>query len=208
MQPAIGIDFDNTLVSYDDLIHRVAVERGLIHPVVTRSKKHIRDAIRELPDGEIEWQKVQAEVYGPRLAEASPAEGAEEFLQTCARHDINVWIVSHKTEFANYDESGISLRSAARSWLERGGFVGGPVPGLSLDNVYFESTRREKLERIEKLGCSHFIDDLEETFLEESFPARVAKVLYAPHATEPVQPKVALAGDWRRISDYFFHDAN
>ena len=208
LQLAIGIDFDNTLVSYDDLIHQVAVDRGLINPEVDKSKKHIRDAIRELPGGEVEWQKVQAVVYGPRMYEASPAEGAESFLQSCAQHHVRVWIVSHKTEFANYDESGTSLRSAARSWLESRRFIDGSAPVLSRDNVYFESTRREKLERIEKLGCSHFIDDLEETFLEQSFPGRVEKILYTPRAAEQIRPKVALAGDWRQISDYFFHDAN
>ena len=30
VRPVLGIDFDNTLVSYDELIHRVALERGLI----------------------------------------------------------------------------------------------------------------------------------------------------------------------------------
>lgn len=204
MQPIIGIDFDNTIVSYDDLIHRVAVERGLVGSRVKKNKKKIRDAIRQLPGGEIEWQKVQAVVYGPRMAEAFPAQGAVEFLQTCEQRNVQVWIVSHKTEFANYDDSGTSLRAAALSWLQQQRATNGDVAGLSTASVFFESTRREKLHRILKLGCTHFIDDLEETFLEASFPAQVEQILYAPHGAESVGPKVAFAGDWRQIADYFF----
>jgi len=63
----IGVDFDNTLVSYGDNVHREAVQRGLIPPVVGKSKKEIRDRIRQLPDGEIEWQRLQATVYGLKI---------------------------------------------------------------------------------------------------------------------------------------------
>ena len=33
-------------------------------------------------------------------------------------------------------------------------------------------------ERIRALGCTHFIDDLEEVFLEPSFPSDVHKILF------------------------------
>ncbi len=208
MRQIIGVDFDNTLVTYDKLIHSVALERGLIGSRTVKSKKHTRDSIRELPGGEIEWQRVQALVYGPRMMEANPARGAAEFLRTCARHRIKVRIVSHKTELANYDDTGTNLRAAALAWMDRHRLFDTKVVGLSLEDVFFEPTRRDKLERIRQLGCTHFIDDLEETFLEESFPARVEKILYTSRAGDPVRPRVALAGDWRRITDYFFHAAD
>lgn len=205
MAIAIGIDFDNTLVNYDDLIHRVAAERGLIGLETDASKKQVRDTIRELPGGEAEWQKVQALVYGPRIGEATPAPGATEFLEACARHSVKVNIVSHKTEFANYDETGTNLRSAAMSWLEQHRFFDTEPYGLSGNDVYFETTRRAKLARIEHLGCTHFIDDLEETFLEESFPSGVLKLLYSTQVPAPMPPCVHLVGNWRRITDNFFH---
>ena len=120
---SVGVDFDNTLVSYDSLIHLVAIERGLIGPGIKPSKKLVRDSIRKLPDGETEWQKVQALVYGPRIKEAIPAEGATEFLEECFRHGVKVNIISHKTEFASYDETDTNLRSAAMSWLEQHRFL-------------------------------------------------------------------------------------
>lgn len=148
---------------------------------------------------------MQALVYGPRIGEAAPAPGSAEFLEECTRNGLKVNIVSHKTEFANYDETGTNLRCAAMSWLEQHRFFDSPSYGLSRDDVYFESTRKDKLDRIRQLGCTHFIDDLEETFLEESFPPRVLKLLYSSQSPVPTPDYVHLAGDWRRITDHLFH---
>ena len=201
----VGVDFDNTLVCYDTLFYRVAVERGLIRSQTSPIKKLVRDSIRELPEGEIEWQKLQAVVYGPRIGEATPAPGSSEFLEKCARHNIKVKIISHKTEYANYDETGTNLRHAAVSWLEQHRFFDGPSCGLSKGDVYFESTRKDKLDRIGRLGCTHFIDDLEEIFLEESFPTGVATLLYAPTSLTSVPATVEVAGDWRQLTEHLFH---
>lgn len=203
---SVGVDFDNTLVSYDNLIHLVAAERGLISPGIKPSKKLVRDSIRDLPDGETEWQKVQALVYGPRICEAVPSEGATDFLEKCFRQGIKVNIVSHKTEFASYDETGTNLRSAALSWLEQHRLLDFESYGLTGEDIYFESTRKDKINRIEKLGCTHFIDDLEETFLERSFPDTVKKLLYSPHLPAPTVAYVELAGTWNQMTDHLFHD--
>jgi len=48
----IGIDFDNTIASYDEPMHRLAVERGLISSGLPKNKKLIRDTIRALEDDE------------------------------------------------------------------------------------------------------------------------------------------------------------
>jgi hypothetical protein len=44
--------------------------------------------------------------------------------------------------------------------------------------VLFESTRAEKIERIARLGCTHFIDDLPEVLDDPNIPPGVAKVLF------------------------------
>ena len=56
MCAVLGVDFDNTVVSYDDVIHRVAVEMGLIpeRPIIDRLEA--RRLIRQHPNGEIAWQ--------------------------------------------------------------------------------------------------------------------------------------------------------
>jgi len=98
MTRTVGIDFDNTIVSYDELMRRVAVDRGLIDEVEGRTKRDVRDRIRQLPDGDIEWQKLQALVYGPMMRDAQPITGVEEFIRRCRHAGMPVFIVSHKTE--------------------------------------------------------------------------------------------------------------
>lgn len=204
MMGPLGADLDNTIISYDDLISRVAKEMGLIYQKAGRGKKAIRDAIRKLSDGEVSWQRLQAEIYGPRMSEARMIEGVDHFFNSCRNHSVETFIVSHKTSFANYDKTGTNLRDAAMAWLERNGFFNENGMGLSRENVFFESTRREKIERIKSLGCAHFIDDLEETFLEGIFPESIEKILYDPHHLYTQNPNIKICNTWMEITAYFF----
>ena len=204
MMRTVGIDFDNTIVSYDELMRRVAVDRGLIDEAEGRTKRDVRDRIRQLPDGDIEWQKLQALVYGPMMRDAQPITGVEEFIRRCRHAGIPVFIVSHKTEYAGYDETRTNLRTAALEWMTMHHFFEADGLDLARDNVYFESTRTDKIDRIRRIGCSHFIDDLEEVFLEPSFPTDVQKILYAPQATSVSANGARLISSWQALSDDFF----
>jgi len=202
----IGIDFDNTIVSYDDLMHKVAVQQGLISDRTLKSKKSIRDTIRQLTDGEIKWQNLQGIVYGQQMAEAKLIEGVSNFFKQCRQFQIPTYIVSHKTEYQALDETKTNLRFAALSWMESNGFFESSGLGLSQKSVYFESTRSEKVVRITQLECTHFIDDLEETFLENSFPDSVNKILYDPHKlASNYLPGLQVVNSWREINEYFFN---
>jgi hypothetical protein len=174
----VGIDFDNTLVSYDALIYQTALERGLISAGADAGKRTVRDQIRLLPDGEVEWQKLQGVIYGPRMAQAQLMAGAAEFIRECRARTWPLYIVSHKTEFAGYDDTRTNLRDAALAWMTSQRFFEAAGLGFSRDQVFFEGTREAKIARIGALGCTHFIDDLEEVFLEPSFPQDVRKFLF------------------------------
>ena len=202
----IGVDFDNTLIIYDELFGRLAEEKGLIDGRTVQSKTGIRDAIRRLPDGEVQWQRLQAAAYGPRIGEARLADGAREFLDRCWQVEAKVYVVSHKTELAGYDETNTNLRHAAVEWMKGAGLFrpGGLVP----EAVRFGSTREEKIAHIRDLGCTHFIDDLEEVFREESFPAEVERILYAPHAGPRSWPGVRVATSWKQIRECMFGTGN
>lgn len=200
----IGIDFDNTLVTYDEILYTVALKRGLIPPTADKSKKIIRDRVRQLPDGEVEWQKLQASVYGPLIMEARLINGVQAFFELCRRNGVKVYIVSHKTEFSRYDETRTNLRTAALGWMAANGFFQTEGLGLSPETVFFCATRGEKIEHIRQLGCTHFIDDLEETFLEENFPVKVERVLYAPSRQTGTLTGVRVVTSWQEISEYFF----
>jgi hypothetical protein len=200
----IGVDFDNTIVGYGEVFHSVAIEWGLIRGDSEQDKKAIRDQIRHLPDGDIEWQKVQAEVYGPRMNEARLIEGVREFFARCQQQNIKINIISHKTKYAHFDRMGIDLREAALAWMDCQGFFAADGWGLLPSDVFFETTRLEKIDRIGLLGCTHFIDDLEEVFLEDSFPCGVDKILFNPDACQPTLHTVRFASSWKEIRGFIF----
>jgi hypothetical protein len=199
----LGIDLDNTLICYDELFHRAACEEGLIEPPVPPRKEAVRDAIRLLPDGERKWTRLQALVYGPRMSGAALFDGVADFLRRCARTGTTVKIISHKTPLATLDGQAVDLRLAARQWLEAKGFFSDLA--LSAGDVYFESTRAEKLTRIRALRCTHFIDDLPEVFAELDFPKETRKLLFAPHGASAVAGTRVFA-HWRELEQYFFDD--
>ena len=177
----IGIDLDNTLVCYDELFHFAAHQEGLIELSSPKNKERIRDTIRLLPQGESQWTRLQAIVYGPRMSAATAFEGSEDFLRHCAERGTKALIVSHKTHFATLDGQQVDLRESALTWMKAKKFFDPDGCGLSPDDVFFESTRSEKIERIRALGCTHFIDDLAEVFAESSFPRERRQVtLRAP----------------------------
>lgn len=204
MKTIIGIDFDNTLVSYDTLMHEVALDQGWISADTPKSKRHIRDSIRRLPDGDIQWQKVQGIVYGPRMQEANLIDGVTRFMLTCRQRRIETYIVSHKTQFANYDDSRTPLRQAALQWMDAHRFFARDGLGLSESHVQFESTRAAKVARIKQLGCTVFIDDLEETFNEPDFPSGVEKILFSPGSSGFQAVHVHVKQSWQEIFDHVF----
>ncbi len=204
MNPIIGVDFDNTIVAYDRVIADEVVKRGFRPCVENWSKQKYRDYIRRLPNGEVEWQKVQACVYGPRIAEACLIEGVHEFLGQCHVTGVSVRIVSHKTELANYDETGTNLREAAVGWMERAGLFNSDI-GLTRRDIIFATTRREKIQHIRRLGCTTFVDDLMEVFLEPAFPTEVERILFTQHGSRDHDLNgIRLRGRWSDIYGYFF----
>jgi len=202
----IGIDLDNTLVCYDELFHLAAYQEGLIESSAPKSKERIRDAIRLLPRGESKWTRLQAIVYGPRMPGATAFEGSEKFLRHCSERGIKAVIVSHKTHFATLDGKPVDLQASALAWMKRKQFFAADGCGLSPDDVFFESTRSGKIERIRALGCTHFIDDLAEVFAERSFPRDVAKLLFAPHGANAGSREIKVFSTWRDLDEFFLHD--
>jgi hypothetical protein len=199
----IGIDFDNTIISYDQVFCTVAKLGGLISADFVGGKQAVRDRIRLLPDGELTWQRLQGQVYGKRISEAKLIPGVDAFLRRCRSEGCSVSIVSHKTEYGHYDPERINLRGAARTWMRANGLVDGEF-GILPSNVFFEGTRSEKLARIAALSCTHFIDDLEEVLVDPAFPPNVLRILFAEGEKPNVVAPYAVCATWRDIEDRIF----
>ena len=201
----IGIDFDNTIINYDQVFLGTAKERGLIAKNFAGiSKQAVRDAIRLLPDGEMTWQRLQGLIYSKGIARAVMFEGVDRFLRRAKSEGHTVLIVSHKTEFGHLDPEQTNLRQAALDWMTRHNFFTWDGYGILRQNVYFEGTRAEKLARIASLGCACFIDDLEEVLDDQAFPAAVKPVLFAAATMSGHAPAYPLCPTWDDVEKVVF----
>lgn len=197
----VGIDLDNTIVGYDRLFRDIASDRGWLPQGFAGTKKELRDFLRTLPNGEAKWMLLQAEAYGPRMRDADLIEGVETFLCRCRSGHVGVSIVSHKTQFAAADPGGADLHEAAKSWLEDRGFFANSGYGVSRDRVFFERTRADKCRRIAVEGCTHFIDDLEEVFLDPAFPDKIARYLFLASGKANMAGSYRVHRNWSTIAD-------
>jgi hypothetical protein len=190
----IGVDFDNTIVCYDRLFHRAAVDRSLIPVTLPMDKESVRNYLRQL-GREDEWTELQGLVYGERINEAEPFPGVAAFFLECRRQEIPVYVVSHKTRWPVRGPR-VDLHQAARGWLESHRFHDNTGIGLAADRVLFAETKQGKLQTIGDLNCTHFIDDLPEFLLEPDFPAGVERMLFDPWNRYAGRVPLASVPDW------------
>jgi len=190
----LGVDFDNTIVCYDQVFHAAALQRGWIPADLPVSKDSVRDYLRH-SGREDDWTELQGHVYGPRMKDALPFPGALEFLRDCARDALPLWIISHKTRYP-YRGPQYDLHASARQWLADHGVH---EAGLPPEHVFFELTKPEKLARIAKVGCTHFIDDLPEFLAEPGFPAGVRRILFDPNGHHRAEARFPRAAAWSEM---------
>jgi hypothetical protein len=192
--PRVGVDFDNTLVCYDEVFRRRACALGLLPAAQAAGKADVRARLRET-GREDAWTELQGYVYGPDMKDARPFPGALECLGRLAGRGVELFIVSHKTRYAVRGPRH-DLHEESLAWLGRHGVLGpGPV-GLSPRQVFFEPTREAKLTRIAALGCTHFVDDLPEVLGAPTFPADVVRLLFDPEGAS------GEGGNFRRVESW------
>ena len=91
---------------------------------------------------------------------------------------VEMTIISHKTRYP-YKGPKYDLHEAAWGWLEKNGFLDNKILGIDRDKIYFEETQVKKIERIDKLKCTHYIDDLPKIL--DNIKGETTKILYDPH---------------------------
>jgi len=190
----IGIDFDNTIVSYDELFHRVVVEQSLVPPMLLKSKVAVRDYLKQQGQERV-WTALQGYVYGARMHEATAYPGVADFIMKAQNSDISIVIISHKTKHPvvgpEYD-----LRKAATTWINN---ILADVP----EDVFFEPTQDDKVIRIGTMCCDYFIDDLPEVLLNPNFPEKCKRVLFDPERAHALKNIDAIMSSWKDISKVF-----
>jgi hypothetical protein len=194
----IGLDFDNTIVCYDDAFYRAARDRDLIPADVTPTKDGVRNWLRAA-GREDDWTELQGYIYGARMDLAEAFLGVRDFMRMAREAGCTLDIVSHKTRHP-YRGEKYDLHKAALGWLETQGFFDDKSLGLDRTNVHLELTKSAKLTRIGALGCESFVDDLPELLGEPAFPADTRRVLFDPNDAAPDALVYARARSWREVS--------
>lgn len=194
---SIGLDFDNTIVCYDSLFHRVALEKNLIPQELPISKESVRDFLRK-ENAEEAWTLLQSTVYGTRMKDAFPFPGFLDFLTWVTSSGFQIKIISHKTKIP-YLGPPYDLHKEALQWMKQYHFFSPKGFNISLENVFFESTKEKKLQRIGSSGCHLFIDDLPELLTAPSFPRDVQPILFSPTLRKAPHPSCLVAETWKEV---------
>ena len=156
----IGLDFDNTLIDYDLLFYKTALELKLIPENIIKSKVGVRDYLLSV-DKEKFFTELQGEIYGNKILFAEKSNGVIRALINLKSLGYTFKIVSHKTKFPLIGTQ-YNLHKSALNWLEYNNFMDKDGLNIKLEDIYFEPSKVKKIERINAIKCNYFIDDLEE----------------------------------------------
>ena len=191
----LGLDFEYTIIKYDELFHRVAFEKNLIPADLPKEKNTVRNYLRE-KNIEDEWTIIQGDVYGDRINEAIPFEGMLETLEKLMIKKIPINIISHKT-LVPYLGAKVDLHAAAKNWLTINHFFDTNGLNFKENQIYFEITKEEKIDRIMANGCTHYVDDLPEIL--EMIPNGIKKILFSPNDSQNFNENWTVINAWKEL---------
>jgi len=180
----IGLDFDNTIVSYEKVYRGLVEKHGAAVVPGKSAKNMLRDHFHRKGEADV-FTRIQGEVYGAGLISAEAYPGFSSCLEELTADGWKVVVVSHRTKYPLAGPTH-DLHQAARQFLETSGWL-----GEKIQEAYFEETKEAKLARIAHSGCSFFVDDLPEILAHPAFPAGCQPILFDPssHAGKGVLPK-------------------
>ncbi len=190
----IGVDFDNTIVCYDGLFRKLALDKGLVPHDIGQAKNAVRDHLRQI-GREDRFTELQGYTYGPGMCEARLFPGVVEFFNRCHQIGQELFIVSHRTRHPYLGER-YDLHQAARDFLVVHGFNDPARIGLADDHIFFEESKQGKVARINAVGCTHFIDDLPEFLDEPNFAVGIEKILFDPNGLHSECTKFRRIASW------------
>jgi len=195
----IGLDFDNTIVNYDNVFFKVALENNLIPGDIKKTKNSVRDFLRGNDKNDI-WTEMQGYVYGKRMSEVEMFNGFRNFYDLSQEKGIDIVIISHKTKFP-YAGKKFDLRRSALEWIQNN--LSSEKERFPRNNIFFEDTKEKKAYRIDNESCDFFIDDLPEIFELNEFPKEPKKILFNPEKRKTELKDVLMFENWNSITEYF-----
>jgi hypothetical protein len=167
----IGIDLDNTIVIYDDLIRSLVNSLGVPSELI--SKQDIANYLR-INSLENKWTEIQGLIYGSLMYKAKIASNLFDTFLKLIDKDIEIVIISHRTKYSQYDGS-YDLHKSAISCLNENIFLRLKEKKI---HVYFGETIDEKISIIKNEKVNFFIDDLEKILFHKDFPMFTKRILF------------------------------
>lgn len=186
----IGIDFDNTIVCYDNVYKHIINERLIVPPHIQANKDNVKKYLID-QGSENMWTRLQGEIYGPLMEYAEPYDGVLDFFKLCETLKIETKIISHRTRYPILGNMN-NLHEAAKRWL-----LNKKIP-IKFDKVFFLSTKDEKIRKINSECCDIFIDDLPEIISNKMLKPNIKKILFSNEHME----KYKSLGSWKEITQY------
>mgnify|MGYP006080271985 FL=1 len=191
----IGIDFDNTIIKYDNVFGRVAIEKKILSDSELKSKNDVKKLLIS-SDRENDWTELQGIVYGSHIMAAESYENFSDVFVSLLNAGHELKIISHKTKYP-FIGKRINLRSAAMMWLKEKGIVGTGHNKLSETDVFFCSTITEKVAMQKKQRCDVFVDDLAKVL--KLINPQVNRVLFDPKSEIDACEQFNILRDWGDI---------
>ena len=168
----VGIDLDNTIISYNNSFLRLAKKYNLSK---TRSlNKNIikKNIIKKF--GMPEWTRCQGKIYGKEILINDSHKDVKKNL-IFLKKKFNIFLISHRSKYP-YLGKKINLHDQAIKWLNKKKFLG-KNKIFTKKNVFFETSLQKKIIRINKLNCKIFIDDL--SLVLKKLPRSITKIHFS-----------------------------
>ena len=200
----VGIDLDHTIIDYGHAFYSQACEWKLIPESMSGSKTELREYLKLQPNGHEQWMRLQGHVYGKGIGRARLMDGFKEFAISCRQKNINMVIISHKTQYGHYDADKVDLREAALQWLKLQGIFSETM-SFNRSRIFFEATADDKVSRIKTLGCTHFVDDLIDIFHHKQFPVLTKSYLISQDKYPALDNHIDLCESWDDITRKIFN---
>lgn len=190
----IGIDFDNTLISYDEVFRKAAREKGCPITTGASSKTQLKKFLQSKKSGNLIWSRLQGEIYGERIPEAALSPGALEFIKAAITGGSTIHIISHKTSYASIGEP-IDLHQKAKQFIAERILAKLPSGDQGSLHCHFCPTLDEKWRTIQAMNCCWFVDDLDWFLRDERFPKSTRRIHFRPPNRPPSEFELE-TNDW------------
>jgi len=193
----IGFDFDNTIIDYSNSFKILAKKKKYNKINSNLDKNSLKDFLIKNKK-QNEWTIIQGEVYGKYITRAELYKGFIKLFRYLLKKNIKIFIVSHKTKYP-YLGKKINLRKEARKWIQKNIIYKNKIFNFSMKNVYFENSIEKKINRIVKLKCNIFIDDLPQIL--NLLPKNIIKFLFNPNAKKKIKENYKTIESWAKFYD-------